>query len=66
MSLNWDGTSPLSDTFRRIRNDINKEQKTLYDISSRISEDEAKQLIRSGLSQRKIHFDFHTNDGQTE
>ena len=64
LCLNWDGVTPLSELIRNNKKRIIREQKSIYNISSRINEEEIKQLIKSGLSQRKIHLDFHANGGQ--
>lgn len=66
LSLNWDGVTPLTNLIRQHKKHIIREQKSIYNISSRITEDQVKQLIKSGLSQRKIHLDYHTNDGQEQ
>lgn len=66
LTLNWDGVTPLTDLIREHKKHIIRDQKAIYNISSRITEEEVKQLLKSGLSQRKIHLDYHTNDGSQE
>lgn len=66
LNIDWNGERPLSEEIRRMRAKITEQQKNIYDLSQRIDEEEAKQLLKSGLSQIKIHLDYHTSDMNIE
>ena len=66
LNIDWNGERPLSEEMRRIRSKITSEQQSIYDLSQRIDEEEAKQMLKSGLSQIKIHLDYQTSDMSIE
>ena len=61
--MHWDGVTPITNLIRENKKIIIREQKKLYDMCANLTDEDVKTLLKSGLSQRKLHIDYHTNDG---
>lgn len=63
LNAHWNGVSSLPDAIKRYKSSITKASEDLELLSSRITFDEGKELLKAGLAEKRVCVDYHTNNG---